>query len=177
MRLLDIMHKKTRDLNTALWAGFLGGNIASFVKWGTENPFPPRTADRAIPPAEMLSDFGFKVKDMIYHYSGHIVNWGVAGVHHLFSVFFAMFYCVLAELFPQITLWRGVAFALVITVLFHGIVLPAGGWAPPMWALPADELCSETFGHIVWMWTIEVFRGYVLRHARDKDQKIKFEKI
>lgn len=43
---------------------------------GTENPMPPRTADRAIPPAEMLQDLGLKVNDMIYHYSGHAVNWG-----------------------------------------------------------------------------------------------------
>ncbi len=39
-----------RHYGAALWAGFWGGNVASFVKWGTENPFPPRTPDRAIPP-------------------------------------------------------------------------------------------------------------------------------
>lgn len=156
--LFNTTNKSARNYITALWAGFLGGNIASFVKWGTESVLPPRTADRAIPPAEMLSDFGLKVNEMVYTYSGHIVNWGVSGVHHLFSIVFAMFYCLVAEVFPQIKLWQGVAFAILVTICFHGIVLPLGGWAPPIWDLPHDEIISETFGHIVWMWTIEVFR-------------------
>lgn len=147
-----------RRYGAALWAGFLGGNIASFVKWGTENPLPPRTPDRAIPPAEMLQDFKFNVADMVYHYSGHVVNWGVAGVHHLFSIVFALFYCAVAECLPAIKLGQGLVFALLVTLGFHGIVLPAGGWAPPLWHLPPAEIFSETFGHIVWMWTIEIFR-------------------
>lgn len=150
--------KSARNYGVALWAGFLGGNIASFVKWGTENILPPRTVDRAIPPAEMLSDFGMKVNEMVYTYSGHVVNWGISGVHHLFSIVFAMFYCLMAEIFPKIKLWQGVAFAIVITIVFHGIVLPLGGWAPSLWNLPHDEIISETFGHIVWMWAIEIFR-------------------
>ncbi|WP_083615853.1 DUF1440 domain-containing protein [Pantoea sp. 1.19] len=158
MSLFSTTRPRDRHYRAALWAGFFGGNVASFVKWGTENPLPPRTADRAIPPAEMLQDFGMRVNEMVYHYSGHLVNWGVAGVHHLFSIVFALFYCAVAEVWPQIKLWQGVAFALVVTVAFHGIVLPLGGWAPPMWQLPADELFSETLGHILWMWTIEVFR-------------------
>ena len=50
------------------------------------------------------------------------------------------------------------AFGLLITLMFHGVVLPLGGWAPPAWHLPADEIFSETLGHILWMWTIEIFR-------------------
>ncbi|WP_159567143.1 YagU family protein [Budvicia diplopodorum] len=165
-------NKQVRRYGVALWAGFLGGNIASFVKWGTENPLPPRTPDRAIPPAEMLRDFGFQVNEMIYTYSGHLVNWGVAGVHHLFSLFFAMFYCFVAEIFPQIKLWQGVAFAILITIVFHGLVLPIGAWAPPIWELPLDELISETFGHIVWMWAIEIFRRDIrnrITHSPDPE--------
>ena len=86
--LFNTTNKSARNYITALWAGFLGGNIASFVKWGTESVLPPRTADRAIPPAEMLSDFGLKVNEMVYTYSGHIVNWGVSGVHHLCTPFY-----------------------------------------------------------------------------------------
>ncbi|MBD8106129.1 YagU family protein [Erwinia persicina] len=166
MNTLAVSHPAPpRHFATALFAGFMGGNVASFVKWGTENPFPPRTPDRAIPPAEMLSDFGFTVNNMVYHYSGHLVNWGVAGVHHLFSLFFAMIYCWLAEIFPKITLWQGVGFALAITVVFHGVVLPVGGWAPPIWHLPVEEIFSETFGHILWMWTIEIFRRELRRRC------------
>lgn len=154
--------QRARQCGIALWAGFCGGNVASFVKWGTEIPMPPRTAGRAIPPAEMLRDLGFQVNDMVYSYSGHVINWGVAGVHHLFSIAFAMLYCAAAERFPRITLWQGAAFALAITVAFHGIILPFFGWAPPAWKLPVDELVSETFGHVVWMWAIEIFRVAIL---------------
>lgn len=150
--------KNDRHFIPALIAGFFGGNIASFVKWGTENPLPPRTPGRAIPPAEMLDDLGFNSGGMIYRWSEHLVNWGVAGIHHLFSIFFAMLYCWLVEIFPAVKLWQGVAFALLVTVGFHGVMLPLFGWAPPLWQLPADELISETLGHILWMWTIEVFR-------------------
>lgn len=149
----------------AAWAGFVGGNVSSFVKWGTENPMPPRTPDRAIPPAEMLSDLGFNIQNMTYTYSEHVVNWGIAGVHHLFSIFFAMLYCVLAERCPKITLWQGVGFGILLTILFHGITLPVFGWAPAIWDLPINELVSETLGHILWMWVIEVFRQYMMKKA------------
>lgn len=158
----------SRNYGAALWAGFLGGNLSSFVKWGTENPMPPRTPDRAIPPAEMLQDLGFKVNEMVYHYSGHIVNWGVAGVHHMFSILFAMFYCLVAEVFPAIKLWQGAAFAILVTIGFHGIFLPVFHWAPPIWQLPFDELLSETVGHILWMWAIEVVRRDVRNRITKK---------
>ncbi|WP_455428288.1 YagU family protein [Dryocola sp. LX212] len=158
----------SRNYGAALWAGFLGGNLSSFVKWGTENPMPPRTADRAIPPAEMLQDLGFKVNEMVYHYSGHIVNWGVAGVHHMFSILFAMFYCLVAEVFPAIKLWQGAAFAILVTIGFHGIFLPVFHWAPPLWQLPFEELFSETVGHILWMWAIEVVRRDVRNRITKK---------
>ena len=158
MAFLTITSPGERRYGAALWAGFCGGNIASFVKWGVENPFPPRTPDRAIPPAEMLHDMGFAVKTLVYDYSGHVINWGVAGIHHLFSIVFALMYCWLAEIMPAIKLWQGIVFSLGITLVFHGVVLPINGWAPPIWNLPAAEIISETFGHIAWMWTIEIFR-------------------
>ncbi|NRD75186.1 DUF1440 domain-containing protein [Shewanella sp. VB17] len=149
---------KNRHYGVALWAGFLGGNLASFVKWGTEIPFPPRTPDRAIPPMEMLMDLGVKAQDLTFNYSEHVINWGVAGIHHGFSIVFAMLYCLCAEIFPSIKLWQGAMFAIFITLGFHGVLLPLFDWAPPMWSLPYNELFSETFGHILWMWAIEICR-------------------
>lgn len=162
MSFLKTLFKTTlpnqRRYLAAMIAGFLGGNVASFVKWGTENPLPPRVEGRAIPPFEMIQDMGFNASETIYHYSGHVVNWGVAGIHHLFSIVFAIFYCMVAEIFPKITLWQGLAFSFLVTIGFHGILLPVFGWAPPVWQLPPAEMFSETFGHAVWMWTIEIFR-------------------
>lgn len=153
-----VTEKSQRRYGAALWAGFWGGNVASFVKWGTEATFPPRVSGRAIPPAEMLTDWGFTVQNMAYTFSEHVLNWGISGVHHLFSIAFALFYCTVAEIFPAIKLWQGLAFGLLLTLMFHGALLPIFGWAPPIWELPFDELLSETFGHAIWIWTIEVFR-------------------
>ena len=158
MNLFQTTQAKNRRYIAAMWAGFWGGNISSFVKWGTEIPMPPRTPDRGIPPKEMLQDWGFDVANMTYTYSEHLINWGVAGIHHIFSIVFALFYCVVAEIFPKIKLGQGLVFSLLVTIMFHGVLLPMNGWAPQLWDLPMDEIISEVFGHAVWMWTIEIFR-------------------
>lgn len=158
MNLLEITAPKNRNYIAALWAGFWGGNISSFVKWGTEIPFPPRTPDRISPPKQMIQDWGFDVNAMVYNYSEHIVNWGVVAIHHVFSIVFALFYCMAAEIFPKIKLGQGLVFSLLVTIMFHGVLLPMNGWAPQMWELPMNEVISEIFGHAVWMWTIEIFR-------------------
>ncbi|WP_340616245.1 YagU family protein [Xenorhabdus entomophaga] len=155
---LSVTKRNTRHYGIALWAGFLGGNIASFAKWGTEILMPPRTPNRAIPPGEMLQSWGGKVNDMVYHYSDHLVNWGMAGVHHLFSIILAMFYSVIAEIFPIVKLWHGAFFAVIVAFIFHGIILPIYGWSPVFWELPFDEIFSEIVGTIIWMWAIEIFR-------------------
>ncbi|MBD2797636.1 DUF1440 domain-containing protein [Xenorhabdus sp. 18] len=162
--ILSVNKRDTRHYGIALWGGFLGGNIASLVKWGSENLLPPRTPDSAIPPAEMLQAWGAKINGMVYHYSGHLVNWGVAGVHHLFSIILAIFYALMAEIFPIVKLWQGTVFALLVVIVFHGIILPINGWSAPLWALSFDEIFSEIVGSVLWIWTIEVFR----RDIRDR---------
>lgn len=156
--ILSFSKPSAGGIKRALVAGFIGGNLSSFVKWGSENPFPPRPSGRAIPPFEMIQDMGLNASAMTYEYSGHVVNWGVAGIHHLFSLVFAILYCVVAQYFPLIKLWQGMAFGVVLTLGFHGVVLPTFGWAPPIWDLSGYELFSETFGHVLFAWTIELVR-------------------
>ena len=153
-----ITRKNHRRYVASLWGGFLGGNIASLVKFGTEVPFPPRTPDRASPPIELLQDLGMQAQNWVYSYSNHVINFAACGFHHLFSIVFAMLYAFIAEICPKIKLWQGAAFGIVITIVFHGIALPIFKLAPPIWNLPLAELFSETLGHILWAWTIEVFR-------------------
>ena len=45
--MIKFTNKKDRRYGAALWAGFLGGNVSSLVKFGAEIPLPPRTPDRA----------------------------------------------------------------------------------------------------------------------------------
>ena len=156
--MINFTNKKDRRYGAALWAGFLGGNVSSLVKFGAEIPLPPRTPDRASPPIELLQDFGFQAQNWVYSYSNHVINFAGCGFHHLFSIFFAMLYAFAAEICPKIKLWQGALFGILITIAFHGIALPLFKLAPPIWNLPAAELFSETLGHILWAWTIEVFR-------------------
>ncbi|MBD2785223.1 DUF1440 domain-containing protein [Xenorhabdus sp. DI] len=170
--ILPINKKNTRHYGTALWGGFLGGNIASLVKWGSENLLPPRIAGSAIPPAEMLQAWGSQVNGMVYHYSGHLINWGVAGVHHLFSIILAIFYSLMAEVFPIVKLWHGAVFALIVVIVCHGIILPINGWASPLWALSFDEIFSEIVGSVLWIWTIEVFRHDIRYRMTRNEEKV-----
>ncbi len=41
---------------------------------------------------------------------------------------------------PLVTLGQGLAFGLIITLLFHAILLPLGGWAPQVWDISAHEV-------------------------------------
>lgn len=152
----------TYDYKTAIMAGFIGGNLSSFVKWGSEIPFPPREAGRIAPPFAILEWLGLNAEDMTYVFTGHVLNYGVALMHQGFSIFFGLLYCLLAVALPLVTLWRGLAFGLAITILFHAILLPLGGWAPHVRDISAHETFSEVFGHLFWAWTIEIVRREML---------------
>lgn len=148
----------TRNYPVALLAGIIGGIMSGFVKSGTEGIMPPRTPNRIAPPIEMIQDLGVNVHDMVYTYSDQIVNWGGSGIHMLFSIVWAVIYCIAAEIFPKVKLWQGLAFGILVTVLFHGVLLPILNLSPLPWQLPGDEIFSEAVGTLLWIWTIEIFR-------------------
>lgn len=79
-------------------------------------------------------------------------------VHFGFAIFFGLLYCVVAEYWPQIKLWQGAAFGIVVYVAFHVFLMPAMGIVPAPWNQPFGEHFSEFFGHIVWLWSIEIVR-------------------
>lgn len=91
---------------------------------GQRNPFAsenPRSREPASPDVAGLRP---AVDEIVYFYAQHVVNLGVLLVHHAFSFIFAMAYCLGCLRFPRFSLWQGAAFGLVVTVGFHGIVLP-----------------------------------------------------
>ncbi len=49
-------------------------------------------------------------------------------------------------------------FGLVIWIGFHLVLMPIMGIVPTAWDQPWEEHFSEIFGHIFWLWVIEVFR-------------------
>ena len=78
--------------------------------------------------------------------------------HIIFSLVFAIGYCVVAEVFPKVKLWQGVWAGLVATLFVHGISFPLLGLTPPLTQLPIHEYISEIIGHVFWFWAIELIR-------------------
>ena len=154
---------KRRRYGVAALAGVLGGIVSAIVKFGWEVPLPPRTPERNAtnPPQELLQQLGLpeSVTHLSYTYNGNEgLPWVSFMVHFAFSIGFAVLYCVLAERFPQIKLWQGAAFGIFVYVAFHVVLMPLMGTVPAPWNQPFAEHLSEFFGHIIWLWAIEVFR-------------------
>lgn len=100
-----------RRYGVALLVGVLSGIISAFVKWGAEVPLPPRTfsggRDEFNPPYIFLRDYlGIDPTQTVYTFSEHIIN-PVMVTHIIFSLVFAIGYCVVAEIFPKVKLWQG----------------------------------------------------------------------
>lgn len=147
-----------RKYGLAIFLGLVGGILSGIVKLGWEVMFPPRTVDRMTPPQVLLEDIGVNVQDMVYHYSGILLNYGNFIIHFLFSIGCTIFYCVVAEIWPKVKLWQGCAFGLLFWFGAHILIMPLMGLTPPALSLPFDEQLSEIFGHMIWMWTAEIVR-------------------
>ncbi|WP_243032654.1 YagU family protein [Vibrio cincinnatiensis] len=164
--------KERRHYGVALFIGIISGVMSAFVKWGAEVPLPPRTISdgRAEfnPPYIFLRDYlGIDPTQTVYTFAEHIIN-PVMVTHIIFSLTFAIGYCVIAEIFPKVKMWQGVMAGLIVTVCTHGTVFVWLDLTPTWSHLPASEYISEIFGHIVWFWSIEMIRGY-LREKMTKE--------
>lgn len=151
-----------RRYGVALFVGIISGVISAFVKWGAEVPLPPRTfsggRDEFNPPFIFLRDYmGIDPTQAIYHFSEHIIN-PVHVTHIIFSLVFAIGYCLVAEVFPKVKLWQGALAGIIVTVIVHGISIPLLGLSPSLSEIPVDEYISEIVGHIFWFWAIEMIR-------------------
>lgn len=151
-----------RRYAVAALVGLITGIIGAIVKFGWEIPFPPRTPERDAtnPPQRLLEQLGMSpdVSHMTYAYNGNprpIISFIV---HFGFSIAFALIYCLLAERWPQIKLWQGAFFGLLVWIVFHLVLMPLMGTVPAPWDQPFAEHFSECFGHMFWMWTIELTR-------------------
>ncbi|VDZ81297.1 Inner membrane protein yagU [Salmonella bongori] len=79
--------------------------------------------DEFNPPYLFLRDYlGIDPTQTVYTFSEHIIN-PVMVTHIIFSLVFAIGYCVVAEIFPKVTLWQGILAGVVVTVVVHGIFL------------------------------------------------------
>lgn len=153
-----ITAKRNRAYFLSIIIGLISGFVSGVVKLGWEVAFPPRTFDRLTPPQILLENFGVKVKELTYTYSGHIIEYTNLIIHFGFSIVCAIIYCFIAEIWPKVKLWQGCAAGLVFWFGAHILIMPLMGLTPPALSLPFDEQLSEILGHMLWMWVIEVFR-------------------
>lgn len=147
-----------RRYSLAVIIGIISGLISGVVKLGWEVMFPPRTLDRITPPQVLWEKIGVQVDNMTYQFSGMTINYANFIIHFGFSIVCAIIYCVVAEIWPKVKLWQGCAAGLVFWFGAHILIMPLMGLTPPALDLPFDEQISEIFGHILWMWAIEIFR-------------------
>ena len=157
-----------RRIGPAIIVGLIGGFFSAIVKFGWEVPIPPRTPgirSETNPPQSMLEWFGMShdTSHTMVTFNNNPAPIMSFCVHFAFAIVFALIYCVIAEYYPAIKLWQGAAFGVFVYVGAHVVVMPLLGWAPnPFpWVAGAQtwsEHFSEFFGHIIWLWSIEVVR-------------------
>lgn len=147
---------------TALIVGIISGIISAFIKFGWEVPFPPRTPLRNLtnPPQQLLEQLGVphNITHLTYTFNGNSLPIISFIVHFAFAISFAAIYCIVAEYYPKIKLWQGVAFGILVWFAFHIVLMPLMGTIPAPWDQPMAEHFSELFGHALWMWVIELTR-------------------
>ena len=167
-----------RRYGVAAFVGIFAGLLSAFVKWGAEHPFPPRSpldlftaackdpsqalevCSRAFlnPPHVFLRDYlGIDPTAPAFTFADQAFNW-IGVTHIIFSLVFAIAYCVVAERFPKVKLWQGVLAGIICDICVHYISFPLLGLTPPVSEWPFYEHVSEFVGHIFWFWTIELVR-------------------
>ncbi len=151
-----------RNYRVAALICLIVGIIGAIVKFGWEIPFPPRSPERDAtnPPQQLLEQLGMssETSHMTYEYLGNPRPIWSFVVHFSFSIIVALFYVIVAERFPQITLWQGTLFGIVVWIGFHLLLMPIMGTVPAMWDQPFEEHFSELFGHMFWLWIMELCR-------------------
>ena len=100
---------------------------------------------------------GVNPTDAAFTFADHAFNW-IGVTHMIFSLVFAIGYCLVAERFPKIKFWQGIGAGIIANICVHYITFPALGLTPPVAEWPIYEHISELVGHIFWFWTIEVIR-------------------
>lgn len=185
-RLLGHTDPTRRRISVAALVGLIAGVFSAIVKFGWEVPFPPRTPDRDAtnPPQAMLELwFGMSADQShtLVYFNGNGRPIYSFIVHFAFAIVVAVFYCIVAEYFPRIKLWQGAAFGFLAWIFFHVLLMPITGLVPsPFPWVPGgqtwEEHFSECFGHILWVWSIEVVRRDLRnRITHQPDAEVPFE--
>ncbi len=146
-----------RSLAKGMFAGLVGGLVATAAKSFAEGIFPPRTHGEPEPPAVLAE----KV-------AGHNLSptqkaVAAESIHWAFGALTGAAYGGLAEYFPEATRKEGANFGLALATLTHGKALPALGLSADPQHQTTREHTSEMATHLVYGIVTEVVRGVVRR--------------
>ena len=95
-----------------------------------------------------LRDYiGIDPTQAAFTFADHAFNW-IGVTHIIFSLVFAIGYCIVAERFPKIKFWQGIGAGIIANICVHYITFPALGLTPPVAEWPLYEHISELVGHI-----------------------------
>lgn len=158
-----------KNISVLVISTLIGGGISSLVKSGTETNLPPRVIGEISPPAANIDAWlgwlGFNSHSLDYVYQGVNLPGAVILYHWVFSFIFAFIYILISAITPKIRMGYGVIYGVFITLLMHGILIPALGFRHPsylhgktgwLWNLNGYEFWSEMIGHICWSFSIEI---------------------
>ena len=144
MNIFEQTPPNRRRYGLAAFIGLIAGVVSAFVKWGAEVPLPPRSPvdmfNAACGPESLIRAAGqidcsrnflnppyIFLRDWlgltdpnaaVYTFAGHVFNW-VGVTHIIFSIVFAVGYCVVAEVFPKIKLWQGLLAGALAQLFVH----------------------------------------------------------
>ena len=146
-----------RSLAKGMFAGLVGGLVATAAKSLGEKIFPPRTHGEPEPP-EVLAEkiAGHTLTPTQKTVAGESIHWG-------FGALTGAAYGGLAEYFPAATQKEGASFGLALATLTHGNALPALGLSADPEHQTTREHTSEVATHVVYGVVTEVVRSAVRR--------------
>lgn len=154
--------KDSKNIKFIIYVSIVIGIIGGFIKLGWEVPFPPRTELRNItnPPQALLEllGFSFDFTHMTYTFSGYNLPIVSFIVHFIFSITCAFFYVYFVSNKAVLTIKKAILFGVIICILFHVIIMPILGVVPSPINQPIEEHLSEFFGHIIWLYVMELSR-------------------
>lgn len=142
----------TRNINLAIMSGLFLGFLSTFTKWGYGHPFPPFEVGMIAPPVQIAVDW-LGMDKVLYTWLGHPQVSGMI-VHGALATIFGLVYVLAAELFPRITVWKGVGYGMVIFLVSHAFLVPLFGFTPWLWDMSWKASFSEIFSHALTFYTM-----------------------
>lgn len=146
-----------RSLAKGMFAGLIGGLVATAAKSLGERIFPPRKHGEPEPP-EVLAEkvAGHSLTQSQKSVAAESIHWG-------FGALAGAAYGGLAEYFPAATQKEGASFGVALASLTHGNALPAFGLSADPEHQTTREHTSEIATHVIYGVVTEVVRSGVRR--------------